>query len=219
MLPKLTTPQISPLTVSVASNMAFAHNIFIRTLNSILLQYEHLTSPTDIADLLTFSQCWHEMVHHHHDFEERYLFPSIEAYSGEKGIMDGNVAQHHAFEAGLKEFGDYVYGVKAEEWDKKKYRGVVDSFMPALIKHLTEEISTLLALDKYGAEKLKAAFDDMENVIKKAPLDPVRTFTPTPFHPPSAQLSIQSIRLTASPKSIASSQWAWAAFTPRTKRI
>jgi hemerythrin-like domain-containing protein len=185
--------------------MTFAHNAFVRTLNSILLQYEHLTSPTDIADLLIFSQCWHEMVHHHHHFEEKYLFPSIEVYSGEKGIMDGNVAQHHAFEAGLKEFGEYVYGVKAEEWDKEKFRGIVDSFAPALMKHLTEEISTLLALDKYGGEKLKVAWDDMENVIKKAPLDPVRN-----IYPPSPISTIEypNHQANRTSKSIVSSQWA-----------
>lgn len=87
--------------------------------------------------------------------------------------MDTNLEQHHAFEEGLKRFGEYVYSVKADAWDREKFKGLLDSFLPALTKHLTEEIQTLLDLDKYGGEKLRKAFDDMEKKILKGPLDAV----------------------------------------------
>ena len=153
--------------------MCFAHNIIFRTLNAIALQYAQLTLPTDISDFLVYCQCFHEAVHEHHHHEETDFFPVIEAYTGEKGIMDTNLEQHHAFEEGLKRFGEYVYSVKAEEWDRERFKGLLDSFLPALTTHLREEIQTLLDLDKYGGEKLKKAFSDMEKKILNGPLDAV----------------------------------------------
>lgn len=153
--------------------MSFAHNIMFRTLNAVTLQYYQLTALTDITDFLTYCQCFHEMVHSHHHHEETYFFPAIEAYSGVKGIMDTNLAQHHAFEEGLKRFKEYVYSVKAEGWDREEFKRILESFTPALVKHLREEIQTLLALDKYGGEKLKKAWDDMEKKILDGTMDMV----------------------------------------------
>ena len=90
--------------------------------------------------------------------------------------MEGNLEQHHAFEEGLKMFGEYVYGVKAEEWDSQSFKGILDSFTLPLTKHLREEIPTLLALDRFGGEKLQGAWDDLEKMIVKGPMDPVFTF-------------------------------------------
>lgn len=154
--------------------MCFAHNIMFRSLNAITLQYAQITKPTDIADFLTFCQCIHEALHTHHSHEEEMFFPAIELYSGVKGIMDTNLAQHHAFEAGLKRFGEYVHRVKPEDWDKGTFKEILDSFSPALTKHLREEIPTLLALDKYGGENLKKAWDDMEKIIVNGGIDMVR---------------------------------------------
>jgi len=160
--------------------MCFAHNLMLRSLNAITLQYAQLRLASDIADFLIFCQCWHEMVHHHHHYEETFFFPAIEAYSGEKGIMEGNIEQHHAFEEGLKSFGEYVYQVKAGEWDEKKFKGILGSFAPALTKHLRDEIPTLLGLDRFGGQKLQKAWDDLEKMILKGPLDPVFTAIPPP---------------------------------------
>jgi hypothetical protein len=153
--------------------MCFARNIMIRNLNAIILQYPNVSEPEDIADLLIFCQTLHETIHHHHQFEEESLFPDIEAYSEQKGVMEANIDQHHAFEEGLKKFGEYVYSTKPETWERETFKGIIDSFTPALNNHLREEIPTLLALDKYGPEKLKKAWDDLEAKILKGPLDPV----------------------------------------------
>jgi len=151
--------------------MAFAHNLIFRTLNAITLQYGQVTAPTDIADFLVYCQCFHEMVHSHHHHEETSFFPAIEAYSGAKGIMDTNLAQHQAFEEGLKKFGEYVYGCKVAEWDRATFKGLLDGFTKDLVTHLREEIPTLLALDKYGGEKLKKAWTDMEKEISAGALN------------------------------------------------
>ncbi len=87
--------------------------------------------------------------------------------------MDTSLAQHLAFEEGLKKFGEYVYSVKVEEWDAVVFKEKFDGFTGALVSHLREEIPTLLALDKYGGEKLKKAWADMEKEIVKGPLDMV----------------------------------------------
>jgi hypothetical protein len=149
-----------------------------RTLNAIALQYAQLTLLSDIADFLTYCQCFYEMVHEHHYHEETDFFPAIEAYSGENGIMNTNLEQHHAFEEGLKRFGEYVYSAKAEEWDRERFKGLLDGFLPALTMHLREEIATLLALEKYGGEKLKKAYSDMEKKILSGKMDAVRFTVP-----------------------------------------
>ncbi len=91
--------------------------------------------------------------------------------------MDTNLEQHHAFEEGLKKFGEYVYSVKPESWDKERFKGILESFLPALTKHLREEIPTLLALDSFGGEKLKKAWEDMEKKILNGSIDPVRSIS------------------------------------------
>lgn len=144
-----------------------------RVLNSVILQYQQVTQPKDITDFLIYCQCFHETVHHHHHFEETYFFPDIEAYTQEKGIMEKNVEQHHAFEEGLKKFGEYVYSTTPETWDRETFKEIIDSFTPALAIHLRDEIPTLLALDKFGPEKLKKAWDDTEKKVLAGVIDPV----------------------------------------------
>ena len=67
-----------------------------------------------------------------------------------------------------------MYSCKPEDWDREVFKGILESFTLALTKHLREEIPTLLALDKYGGEKLKKAWDDMEKRILDGTMDMVR---------------------------------------------
>lgn len=88
--------------------------------------------------------------------------------------METNVKQHEAFHAGLEKFGHYVEGVKIEDWDSGRLLGIVDEFGEALQVHLREEIETLLGLEKYGGEKLKKAWDDLEKKIQKEMTDKLK---------------------------------------------
>ncbi|KAE9381132.1 hypothetical protein N431DRAFT_440019 [Stipitochalara longipes BDJ] len=163
--PLLATPKaegVSAATLKVATDMCFVHNLFTRSINSIVLQYEQVEKKEDVADFLVYLQSWHESVHHHHDVEEKYFFPDIENYTGEKGIMEKNIKQHDMFHGGLKDFGEYVYSVKPQDWDKEKFGEMLKSIVPPLMTHLQEEIPTLLALDKYGGDKLIKAWEDLE---------------------------------------------------------
>lgn len=95
--------------VTVASQMAIAHNTMIRALNryphplapsrtpivyrltetSIYLQAPHV-KPEDYKDFIGYSQCWYQMITGHHRGEEQRLFPQIEERT-EKGLMEVNV--------------------------------------------------------------------------------------------------------------------------------
>ena len=144
-----------------ASEMACVHNMVIGGLNSIYLQAPHI-HPKDEGSFLQYCACFYEVLHIHHSGEEAYMFPAVEEMSGEKGIMECNVEQHQAFDAGLGKYNQYVQDCLK---GTKKYNGselvaIIDEFGPILVTHLTEEIPTILSLAKYG-DKMK----DFEKVF------------------------------------------------------
>lgn len=140
---------------ALASDMTLVHNGISRGLNSIYLQAPHIL-PSDEKAFLQYIQGWCHMVQVHHKNEETDFFPAIEEMAGEKGIMEANLEQHHAFEGGLEKLRGYVDAVvKGEEkFDGKKVVGLIDGFGEVLMRHLEDEIQTLLGLRKYGAEKM-----------------------------------------------------------------
>ena len=105
--------------------------------------------------------------------EEEYFFPLIEEYTGEKGIMETNVNQHAAFQAGVERFRSYVFETTPEVYDGGTLKEIVDSFGPVLTTHLTEEISSLLALDKFGGEALEKAYRELDAKILASITDKV----------------------------------------------
>lgn len=145
--------------------MALAHGLIVRNLNAVYLQAEGVSNPQDTKDFLLFSQLVIEEIHLHHSFEEQYLFPWIAEYTGEQGIMEVNVAQHHAFEKGLKNFKGYINNSTPATYDGKEMKRLLDEFGPVLSEHLTDEIGTLLGLDKYGGDRLMAAWVKLEKII------------------------------------------------------
>jgi len=147
--------------------MVLAHNLILRVLNSLYLQCTTPTLPEDINDLLIYAQSWHDGIHHHHLCEETVFFPTIEAYTGEVGIMEKNVSQHEAFHPGLEEFRKYVFETKVEDYDGKKLRSIMDGFGPILTTHLKEEIDTLLSLEKFGGQKLAKSWAELEVKIQE----------------------------------------------------
>lgn len=168
--------QISAPTVQVATDMTMAHNLFIRGLNAVYLQAPHVKEPADINDLLLVAKVWYDGIHHHHSTEEEFIFPDFEKYTGEKGIMEVNVAQHKAFDSGLEAYYKYASEATPETYDGYEFRKIIDSFAPVLIKHLTEEIDTLLALDKYGGEGLLKTYEETASKILGRVKDKVRAF-------------------------------------------
>lgn len=139
----------------VASIMVLVHNIIFRGLNSIYLQAPHVT-PADALAFAHYMHQWHRMLHEHHHGEETICFPAIERLTGEEGIMEVNVAQHREFGDGLAAFEKYTLECIADptRFDGHRVIKIVDSFGDVLNQHLNEEISTLLALERFGEEKM-----------------------------------------------------------------
>ncbi|KUJ07940.1 uncharacterized protein LY89DRAFT_742239 [Mollisia scopiformis] len=137
--------------VEAASVMALGHNVFIRGMNSIYKQAPHI-KPEDHADFINYAKCWAEILDAHHKMEETSLFPQIEAKTGEIGIMEVSVEQHHAFLPGLAAYKEYLSGCtnKPDTFSGTRLISIIDSFAPELLIHLSDEIPTLLALSKFG---------------------------------------------------------------------
>ncbi|KAL2067127.1 hypothetical protein VTL71DRAFT_1551 [Oculimacula yallundae] len=137
--------------VEAASVMALAHNVMIRGLNSIYLQAPYI-KPSDHSSFISYSKCWAENLDEHHEMEENVFFPEIEARTGEKGIMDGTIEQHHAFMPGLEAFKAYLLTScsKPSTFSGTHLNSLIDSFAPSLTTHLADEIPSLLALSRYG---------------------------------------------------------------------
>jgi len=138
-----------------ASEMACVHNLMVRGLNAIYLQAPHI-APADEANFLDFVGIWYELLHTHHTGEEEEFFPMLEAMAGEKGIMEANVEQHHAFHDALEAFAAYVRECAAgrERYDGRKVVEMIDVFGPTLMQHLADEIPTIQGLRKYGLETM-----------------------------------------------------------------
>jgi hypothetical protein len=102
----------------------------------------------------------------HHDAEEAVLFPEIEKVTGEEGIMNRNVEQHHGFLPGLEAWSQYSSDCMKKEgpskFDATQFTKLIGSFAPQLVAHLAEEIPTLLALDKYDIAAVKKAFQNFD---------------------------------------------------------
>jgi hemerythrin-like domain-containing protein len=147
--------------------MALAHNGIIRGLNSIYLQAPNLPAgdATVARDFLIYCQCWSESMHHHHDAEEAIFFPDIENITRIKGVMEQNVEQHRAFTPGFDKFYEYCKTCPPKNYDGKKLRSLVQGFAEPLTKHLSDEIESLKALDKYDSEKIRQAYRRFEKSL------------------------------------------------------
>ncbi|KAI5781763.1 hypothetical protein DFH27DRAFT_506009 [Peziza echinospora] len=178
-----------------ATHMALIHNVIVRGLNSIYLQARNV-APTRIAkvtpenkadvqlrdEFIEYCNEWCVFIHMHHEGEEKSLFPPIEKAIGIPGIMDGNIEQHKAFGDGIRRLEEYLKQVSPPKTgervgeDKFLYGPelceILDSFGEVLVRHLTEEISTLMALKGYrDVLDLKRLCDaEGEDAMKEASL-------------------------------------------------
>jgi hemerythrin-like domain-containing protein len=159
--------------IAVAREMCLAHNAMIRNLNAIYLQCEQVTELKDRADFIIFCQAAIEVIHTHHQMEETNFFPQVAEYTGEKNIMEVNIEQHRAFDAGLQIFEDHIYKLTPERYDGVELKKLLDGFANVLVVHLSDEIQTLLALQKYGGEKLGVVFENFNKKVMASVKDKV----------------------------------------------
>jgi len=148
--------------------MCHVHNTLIRGLNSIYLQAPHVSSPTDIKDFLFYCGAWVKMVEHHHDTEESTLFPAIEEFTKQPGLMEGNREQHLAFHSGMEAFFKYAQTTRPEAYSWTTMKGLIGGFAPALMKHLVDEIDSLLNLQGYDSKEVMKLWRATEEIAKGA---------------------------------------------------
>jgi hypothetical protein len=158
--------QLSHSSIHCASEMAHAHNVLIRGLNSLYQQAPHVTQPNDIRDFLVFCKAWVVMATHHHDTEESTIFPRLAAFTNNPNIMAVNMEQHEAFHTGLLHLAEYVDQTMPETYESAKLLAIVDGFAPALIKHLHDEIGSFLALKNVDSAGLLQVWREGEEVAK-----------------------------------------------------
>lgn len=135
--------------------MACVHNMVARGLNAIYLQAPHIQAK-DAKAFCTFITHWYNLLHLHHAGEEEDFFPTIEKMAGEKGIMEHNVDQHHAFLGGFEALGSYAKACAAgdQKYDGRKVVEMIDGFGSELSQHLADEIPTIEGLRRFGEEKM-----------------------------------------------------------------
>lgn len=155
--------------------MCLAHNAMIRNINAIYLQCEQITVPKDQADFIIFCQAAIEVIHTHHQMEEANFFPQIAEYTGEPDIMEKNIEQHRAFDTGLTIFEEHIYKLTPESYDGAELKRLLEGFAKVLVVHLSDEIQTLLALQKYGGEKLAPIFENFNKNVMNSVKDKVRS--------------------------------------------
>lgn len=146
--------------------MSHVHNTLIRGLNSIYLQGPHVCSLADRRDFLFFCSAWVKTVEHHHDTEERVLFPAIEELTKKPGLMEGNHQQHEAFTPGLNSLLQSAQDTNPGDYSWNSLKAIIDGFAPSLMKHLVDEIDTLLDLQTYDSAELMQLWLVTENVAK-----------------------------------------------------
>jgi len=119
--------------------MQYMHNVFIRGLNSILIQALDI-EPKDVAAFKFYCRAWLRSVEIHHTLEEEITFPRLEAVLGPNSLSI-NVQQHHEFEAGFRAFHALVE--EESKWNPQSIIDCINEFTPVFCRHLKEEIVTI----------------------------------------------------------------------------
>ena len=159
----------------MGTEMACVHNALIRGFNSIYLQAPCIPShgqpkykAKDVRDLLIFTNSLLFTMNHHHDSEEKGLFPALEKEIGIPGFFDVASEQHQAFHDGLHVLMKMVKEqiARPDEWKWDEMKRVLNAFMPALQHHLQAEIPLLLTMERFEEEGLRRAWDASVEVAK-----------------------------------------------------
>ncbi|KAI0882619.1 uncharacterized protein GGS22DRAFT_169896 [Annulohypoxylon maeteangense] len=164
--------------VHISSEMAHAHNVLIRGLNSILQQAPYVPTSTeknynaqDVKDLLFYVKSWTKTTSHHHWLEESFIFPEIEKFSGKPGLLDGPKNQHELFHGGIERLLAYASTTTPEEYRWEGVGGmkeIIDSFSKHLTDHLYAEIDVCLGMKALDSAGLKKTWDQAEKVAQQS---------------------------------------------------
>ncbi|KAL9114710.1 MAG: hypothetical protein Q9227_001388 [Pyrenula ochraceoflavens] len=155
--------------------MAYTHNTILRGLNAIYHAAPRVRPSTaEATSLLLYCQTVCDFLRLHHETEEEFFFPAIEKASGVRGLMDGNIKQHEAFERQVIRLADYAKNATCESFQPREIRGLIEEMVDPLEHHLHDEIPSLLDLwDKIDSKSLLKAYRMMHDAAEKRS-DPFR---------------------------------------------
>ncbi|KAL2202440.1 hypothetical protein CC79DRAFT_1389702 [Sarocladium strictum] len=150
----------------VSTEMALAHNAFLRILNAVYAQAIYV-APQDQADFLSYASCLFIAIKCHHEGEETTFFPAVERLSGEVGIMEQNVKEHTQFNDALKRTEEYINECLQDQtqYSGEHLRSLIKVLGPVLRSHLVSEIDTLEDLRKYGEGKMSTLHDEFQAMV------------------------------------------------------
>ncbi|KAJ6462274.1 hypothetical protein C8R47DRAFT_1240208 [Mycena vitilis] len=182
---------------SSCSNMAAAHNTFIQGVNAVVAHAPFVpaekvqpfmvfclalvrTSSTSVYSLApTPPQV--DNIHHHHDMEETFLFPALEAKLG-AGALSHNVAQHAEFMPQLLELRTHLQAVQKGEtaYDGVALVRMIHAFGDTMVEHLNDEIPSL------GSARMREVFTeqelkDIDSAFMKKALEKIEFATTLPL--------------------------------------
>ncbi|KPI39755.1 uncharacterized protein AB675_3482 [Cyphellophora attinorum] len=148
-IPVIPTPPCPPgshAAVEMAVEMVLVHNCLIRAINSIYYYAQHVTKAEDIRDFLHFCAVSVDLIHHHHEGEESFIFPPWAEATNRKDLLE-NVAEHREFHDGLDKLGEYARTTTPEAYNSQELFKVLDGFVPPLTSHLNSEVDRILAME------------------------------------------------------------------------
>ncbi|KAF2839282.1 hypothetical protein M501DRAFT_1011149 [Patellaria atrata CBS 101060] len=156
-IPVMATPQLkyperaADIYTRAATAMCLVHNMFIRVFNSIYLQAQHVP-PSEYGNFIGYALLFYTNLEHHHRGEEERFFRRIAEHCGEVGVMEREVGQHAELHQGLEMYAEYLRSVQSQpsKFSGTKLVGIMDSFVKVMEAHLSDEISTLLSLTRFG---------------------------------------------------------------------
>jgi hypothetical protein len=149
--------------------MALVHNVFLRGLNSIILQGPNVRKEQDVIDFFLYCETWILIVEHHHEIEETHFFVDLEKLHQD---LDVERDQHKQIHDGLDKFEAYIKNTSPKSYEWTDLKAILDSFTTVFTEHLHREIQTLLALrdSNLTQKQLKTAWDKTEQAAIKAKL-------------------------------------------------
>src|SRR5271155_3190322 len=84
----------------------------------------------------------------HQRLEEDLVFPEIDRLRGVTGSMQVNIDQYRTCAPGLDKLRRYAAGTDPRDYDAATLVARIDGFRLVLQRHLTNEVSMLLKLEK-----------------------------------------------------------------------
>ncbi|KAJ7606364.1 hypothetical protein DFH06DRAFT_1486904 [Mycena polygramma] len=163
-----------------AINMAAAHNTFIQGINAVVAHAP--TVPAEkVQPFMVFCLALVDNIHHHHDMEEIFLFPALEAKLG-AGALAHNVAQHAEFVPQLLELKTHLQAVQKGEtaYDGVALVRMIHAFGDTMVEHLNDEIPSLASArmrEVFTEQELK----DIDSAFVKKALEKIEFATTLPL--------------------------------------